>query len=493
MVAILDHEMVEARHEPEDVEADILPPRRKQAYWQPRMAAATIHGSDSLYEHFRRMSRVELQGHTNIRWRILAMLMGLCLISHVNRVSMSVAGTDRIMEQFHVEPTRMGVVYSAFLLVYSICMIPGGLFIDRFGPRLALMVVGFGSAVMGALTGVMGWAFSGGAQLLLALMLVRGTMGLLSAPLHPAAARAIGNWFPFAQRSLANGIVTCAAIIGVAVSYPGFGALIKWLDWPGAFLVTAGITTLLAGLWTFQATDQPAQHPRASAAEKEWIGTAANAEATSDATQADGWSALCRDRSLLLITLSYAAVGYFQYLFVYWMQFYFDKVLHLGTTASKYYAGILQLALAAGMPLGGWLSGRLALSLGVRRGRALVSGLGMGASALLLGFGVLARDPVWIVSWFALAHATLGASEGPFWASAVDIGGNKGGTAAAICNTGGNVGGMLAPVITPWVSQHLGWPWGIGLGGVICLLGALCWFGIDPRCAQRTMSEKRVT
>jgi len=444
---------------------------------------------------------------TQVRWRILCLLMGLCLISHVNRASMSVAGTDRIMEQYSISPTRMGVVYSTFLLVYSLCMIPGGLFIDRFGPRRALLVVGFGSALFGVMTGVMGWMFSSGAQLVLALLLVRGTMGLLSAPLHPAAARAIGNWFPFPQRSLANSIVTCAAIVGVAVSYPGFGTLIKLLDWPGAFLVCAGITALLSGLWALHATDWPAQHRGVNAAEKELIdeSVAQTLEgrvprvpdlsspkekqglvelvSPPSGSRAEGWSKLLRNRSLILITVSYAAVGYFQYLFVYWMQFYFDKVLHLGETASKYYAGILQLALALGMLLGGWLSGWLSLGSGVRRGRAWVSGGGMLASAFLLGLGVLAREPVWIVLWFALAHATLGASEGPFWATAVDIGGSKGGTAAAICNTGGNLGGLLAPVVTPWVGSHLGWPWAIGLGGVICFLGALCWCGIDPKHA----------
>jgi MFS family permease len=417
---------------------------------------------------------------TRVRWRIVALLMGLCLISHVNRASMSVAGTDRIMGQFSIDPTRMGAVYSTFLLIYSICMIPGGLFIDRFGPRRALMVVGFGSALFGALTGLTGWVFSSAASMLLALTLVRGTMGLLSAPLHPAAARAIGNWFPFAQRSWANGIVTAAAIVGVALSYPGFGALIKVVDWPAAFLICAGLTALLTIVWIFQARDWPAQHPAANQAEQEFIGTSEISSASGSNSRTAGWSALLGNRNLLLVTLSYAAVGYFQYLFVYWMQFYFDKVLHLGETASKYYAGILQVALALGMPLGGWLSGRLARSLGVRRGRAFVSGGGMILSAALLGLGVLAREPAWIVAWFALAHAAIGASEGPFWATAVDIGGSKGGTAAAICNTGGNVGGMLAPVMTPWVSGHLGWPWGIGVGGVICFLGALCWCWIDP-------------
>jgi ACS family D-galactonate transporter-like MFS transporter len=417
---------------------------------------------------------------TRVRWRIVALLMGLCLISHVNRASLSVAGTDRIMGQFAIDPTRMGAVYSTFLLIYSICMIPGGLFIDRFGPRRAMMVVGFGSALFGALTGLTGWVFSSAASMLLALTLVRGTMGMLSAPLHPAAARAIGNWFPFAQRSWANGIVTAAAIAGVAVSYPGFGSLIKLVDWPAAFVICAGITALLTMLWVFQARDWPGQHPAVNQAEKELIEPSEIRGVSRSGTGIAGWSGLLSNRNLLLVTLSYAAVGYFQYLFVYWMQFYFDKILHLGETASKYYAGILQVALALGMPFGGWLSGRLALSLGVRRGRAFVSGGGMIASAALLGLGVVAREPAWIVAWFALAHAAIGASEGPFWATAVDIGGSKGGTAAAICNTGGNLGGMLAPVMTPWVSGHLGWPWGIGVGGVICFLGALCWCWIDP-------------
>jgi len=430
---------------------------------------------------------------TRVRWHIVGLLMGLCLISHFNRASMSVAGTDRIMDQFSIEPTRMGTIYSAFLLVYSVCMIPGGLFIDRFGPRCALMLVGFGSALFGALTGITGWFGASSASLLLTLVFVRGAMGMVSAPLHPAAARAISNWFPFAQRSSANGWVTAAAILGVALSYPGFSALIKRVDWQGAFLISAGATVVLTLLWTLYATDRPAQHPRTNQQEKDLVPSAHSIQPVS-AVATDmpvaaiarsgnvrgNWLSIPVTRNLVLITLSYAAVGYFQYLFVYWMQYYFDKVLHLGETQSKYYASVLQIALALGMPLGGWLSGRLSNSFGVRRGRAFVSGGGMLVSAVLLAFGVLSREPLWIVTWFALAHAAIGASEGPFWATAVDIGGEKGGTSAAVCNTGGNLGGLLAPVLTPWISSHLGWPWGIGLGGVICFLGALCWCGIDP-------------
>jgi MFS family permease len=170
---------------------------------------------------------------------------------------MSVAGTSRIMADYGLDPTRMGTGYSAFLLIYSICMIPGGLFIDRFGPRRALMVVGFGSALFAALTGVVGWLFAEGSSLWLALVIVRGTMGLVSAPLHPAGARAVGNWFSLRQRSLANGIVTGAAIAGVAVTYRGFGALSHSIGWQAGFVASAAVTAVLTALWAWHATDHP--------------------------------------------------------------------------------------------------------------------------------------------------------------------------------------------------------------------------------------------
>jgi dipeptide/tripeptide permease len=53
--------------------------------------------------------------------------------------------------------------------------------------------------------------------------------------------------------------------------------------------------------------------------------------------------------------------------------------------------------------------------------------------------------------------------------------------AAGIFNTGGNLGGMLAPLVTPWVSNHLGWPWGIALGSIVCLIGVCLWLWIDPQ------------
>src|SRR6266851_8924588 len=226
---------------------------------------------------------------TRVRWHILALLMALCFLSHFNRASISVAGNDRIMEQYSISPTKMGTVYSAFLLIYSIAMIPGGFFIDRCGARLALITMGFGTALFGALTGGIGFICHTASQALAGLIVVRSLMGLFTTPLHPGSARAVGNWFPFSERGRANGLVTGAAIIGVATSYKGFGALIHWFDWPVAFLITGGLMAALSFLFACYVTEQPAQHRRISHREQRLIADNQPRAENAPAAPATGW------------------------------------------------------------------------------------------------------------------------------------------------------------------------------------------------------------
>src|SRR6266704_4764112 len=169
------------------------------------------------------------------RWPILLLLMALCFISHFNRISMSIAGDERIMPQYGISPEAMGRIYSIFLFVYTIFMTLGGAFIDRVGVRTALATMAIGSGIFAALTGVVGSLVSGAASLLFALLLVRSVMGLVTTPLHPGCAQAVSVWFPETERSLANGLVTCAALFGVAFTYPLFGKLMDAVGWPKAF------------------------------------------------------------------------------------------------------------------------------------------------------------------------------------------------------------------------------------------------------------------
>ena len=42
-----------------------------------------------------------------------------------------------------------------------------------------------------------------------------------------------------------NGAVMAAALLGIACTYYGFGALVDWFNWPTAFLITGAVTAVL--------------------------------------------------------------------------------------------------------------------------------------------------------------------------------------------------------------------------------------------------------
>ena len=384
------------------------------------------------------------------------------------------------MQQFGISPQRMGVIYSAFLVVYTLFMIPGGWLIDRRGPRFALGCMGLGSALFCGLTGAIGFGVFAAGQVWMALLVVRSLMGLLSAPLHPGAARAAGNWFPPEQQALANGLITGASILAYALVHPIFGSLIDRLDWPIAFLITASATVLLSLAWLAFANDKPelpaAPMPAILRPGSE-LPKGPLLEHTSDMTVPRN-----RGRNLLLLTLSYAAVGYFQYLFFYWLHYYFDSVLHMDKADCRYFAGLPNLAMAACMPIGGWLTDKAVRWRG-ESGRTIVPKFGMMLSALFLVGGLFATDRAWIVGCFTISLGMLGLCEASFWTVAINLGHNRGGTSAAIMNTGGNGIGLLAPMVTPWLGAQLGWQWGLGAGAIIGMLGAFCWFGIKEESA----------
>jgi sugar phosphate permease len=435
---------------------------------------------------------------TSVRWHIVALLVMFSFMTWFNRISMPVAYDEAIKDRVGISEEAMGSVYSTFLFAYMICMTPGGWFIDRFGVRLALVVMGLGSGLFGALTGLAGLPALVAAGLVLpALFAIRFLMGMFSAPVYPACSRTISFWIPKGQRAWANGLVQSAAAVGIACAFPVFGTLIDFVDWPAAFMISGTVTALLALLWHFYAPDHPAQHAAVNQAERHLIASEAATAAASDTSStpktgeqvAGDWLSLFRNRSLLLLTISYAAVGYIEYLFFFWMHYYFEKVLDLGKEESRTYAAILHLALAAGMIAGGWLADRCRSMWVHGKGRAMVPMLGMMAGALFLWLGLLNHETGWIVCCLALALAGVGASEATVWTTAVELGGRQGATAAGICNTGGNLGGLLAPVLTPLVSHTVmaqfgvteaaGWQWGISLGSVVCLLGASLWWWID--------------
>ncbi|HXT60006.1 MAG TPA: MFS transporter [Pirellulales bacterium] len=407
--------------------------------------------------------------------RLVPLLMLVVALGHFNRVGMSVAGAERIISQYGLQPTQMGKVYSAFLLCYTLAMLPGGWLLDRFGPRRMLMTFGFGSALFVALTGCVGLAFHEGRAVWLGLLLIRSLLGAVNAPLHPSAARMVFQHVPTTSRSSSNGLVTSAACLGIAFTYYGLGKLMDWADWPIAFIVCGGLTLAIAVVWTL-GTSAAMFSPAAPR-------VLANAAPDSFSV----FEILGR-RGVICITLSYAALGYFQYLFFYWIEYYFETIQQQGVDVARRYTTLIMLTMGAGMVCGGWLTDRAPASLSPRLRRGLVPLSGMMASGLIFELGLFNSDPRITLAAFALAAAFLGACEGAFWTTAVELGGRFGGTAGGLMNAGGNVGGTLSPYLTPLLGAYfaknfgddIAWRLSLAVAGAVSVLGALLWLGVDP-------------
>jgi MFS family permease len=354
-------------------------------------------------------------------------------------------------------------------------MIPGGWLADRRGGYFALVVSGFGTAGLVAATGSCGAGVSSG-MAFVAFLLVRCLMGILTAPLFPAAGRIVAAWIPFGVRAWANGLVLGAATIGVSAAPVLFGALSDRLGWRIACVAMGAVTALLTCLWIRDGRDGPAEHPSVNAAELALVGpTRAMAEHRIGGGE---FRALLRNRSLLFLTVTYAAVGYYEYTLFYWMKYYFSDVLKYEEHMSRYFTSIVTSAMVVAMPLGGILSDRLVRLWGYRAGRAGVPIVGLLASAVLLAVATRARAPVAVVALFFLAHAAIGLCEAPTWVTGLEIGGTTCATSAAIVNTGGNLGGLLAPVVTVYVAAHFGWGAGFVVASLACLIGVVLWLGI---------------
>ena len=114
-------------------------------------------------------------------------MVAFSLMSYFDRTIMPIAG-PLIMRQFSLSETQMGTVYSAFTFSYAIMMIPGGRWADRFGPRLTLTAMAAGATLFTGLTALGGKPVFGiWLGVLPSFLAIRLALGVLSAPLYPAA------------------------------------------------------------------------------------------------------------------------------------------------------------------------------------------------------------------------------------------------------------------------------------------------------------------
>ena len=396
---------------------------------------------------------------------IVGLMFGLSVLSYFDRTSLSISG-PAIMKEFGISEVRMGAVYSAFLVSYALCMIPGGRMADRFGPRLVLTWMALGSAFF---TALLAFAARPGLGSLIgvvpAFIVIRLAFGIFTAPLYPTCTRMNWNWIPLKNRARVTGLANAGAGFGGAISPIVFSWMMHLYGWRVSFLLAGIITALFGVLWFVYVRDYPA-------------GVAAAKQ--SEARVRAPWRALLTDRNVLLLALGFAALGYFEYIFFYWIYYYISEIRHLSASYTARYTTVLFLVWVVMMPLGGLICDRLMSLFGRKRGIRITAVASLALSAALLFAGVKATETVTAIALMSLALGFAGIADMTYWTASMDVAGDHVGVVGGILNGGANTGGALAPILTPLIASYAGWSWGLYAGCLFALAALVGWLFTDP-------------
>jgi ACS family glucarate transporter-like MFS transporter len=427
---------------------------------------------------------------TRVRWFLVFWLFVLSAVSYLDRVNISIAGGS-IVDAYHLTDVQLGKVFSALVAGYALFQTLGGYLADRFGPRRVLTAGVVWWGIFTALTALVPADIRGA---LFVFMGVRFLLGAGEAVIYPAANQFIARWIPVRERGIANGWIFAGVGAGAGLSPPLITYLMIHHGWRSSFWVCAIIGFFAGAVWFFAARDNPADHPRVSAAELAAIQSGlrvADDSPNPAKAQADvlvPWSRVVRSREVWAVTVSYFCYGYVAWIFFSWFYRYLAKVRGLDLKASAFYSMLPFLAMLVCCLLGGIVNDRLTKRHGPRLGRCGVAAFAMGVAGIFIACGSQVQGVRLASVVLAGGAGALYFAQSSFWSVTADIAGASAGSVSGFMNMGGQIGGALTGSLTPWIAVRYGWTASFLVAAALCVVGGVSWLAVDP---LKTLTRER--
>lgn len=398
---------------------------------------------------------------------IYGFLFTLTLINYIDRVSLSVA-SKVLKEEFDISPVAMGYLFSSFVWLYFLALIPMGYLVGRFGPK---KVNGYGIGVWSVATACT--AFSTGFISLLSCRLI---MGMGEATTYPAGARVIREWMPLKERGMATAVFHSGSLVGPAVGAIGFGWLISAYGWRIAFIVAGALGFVWLAAW-LKWYSHPSKAPWLSATEREEIAQGSTgSQSASQAPASLGLKGLARSSSMWAIALSHGCAVYATYFFLTWLPSYLQAEKGLTVMSSGIYTAIPYIGAAVLAIVIGRLSDKVMSPEAAQRGqrRMVVASVLLASSVIFL---VPALDSTWAILFvITLSLATCASAVSLNLSLVNDLVRSEDdvGTAAGFITAVGNLFGLLAPIVTGYVVAGSGsFALAFVVVGVLLVVGAI--------------------
>ena len=366
-----------------------------------------------------------------LRWRVVVLLACGITANYLARSSLAVVAPV-LHRELGITIREYSYVVAGFQGAYTLVQPAVGLVLDHLGLRIGFTIF----AVLWSLANML-HALAGGWE---GLMACRILLGASEAAIFPAGLKAVREWFPGQERSVATGWFNIGSSVGAMLAQP----LVVWCiliqGWQTAFIVTGGIGLAWAGAW-FWLYRTPAEHSSLSAAEFDYI-RAGQEQPT--AGKPSIRSILIRPNFLGLAIARFFAEPAWQ-TFSFWIPLYLSTVKHMNLYQIAAFAWLPFLAADLGAVVGGYLAplfmrwGRVSL-LNSRKWVAVCgTALMIGPASIGLTTGAVEAVALFCVGGFA--HQML--SGALFTASSDLFDDHEVATACGLIGTVGYSGGLI--------------------------------------------------
>lgn len=382
-----------------------------------------------------------------VRWQMAVMLCLITTVNYIDRQAFAVAGPV-IADEFALTNTQFGLVISGFLLAYGLGHLVAGPVVDRLGAKRAFSVAVVAWSIAGMLcaAGRGFWSF----------LSLRALLGAAEAANFPAALKAVAEWFPARDRSLAVGIVTLGPGLGALLSPPLLGFLIVSTSWHWAFIVpgAAGFVWLLVWQRWYH---PPEAHPRLGAEERALI--LGGRESQPDPSGPGmPMGLMLRQRAMWGLMLArFMNDGAF-YFFVSWLPLYLAQERGFDITQIALFAWIPFLAADLGSVSGGWL-GRFLIQRGMSLDRSRKLLIWAGALTVVATLpAVTVESPYAAIALIGLAMFAIQGKAANLFSLPTDLYAARDvGKTWGLFGAVGALGGMLFQAAVGFVSEQYGY------------------------------------
>jgi MFS family permease len=310
-----------------------------------------------------------------------------------------------IQKEFSLSNADIGLLASAFLLVYAVAALPFGYWADR-GVRRT--VVGIGVTIWSLAT-----LFTGFARNFFQLFLSRAILGIGEASYYPAGTSLLSDYFPKDQRGRVMSIWGVGSTFGIAVGFAGGGYIADKFGWRNAFFFAA-VPGILFALLAFGLREPL----RGSAEER---GPAVRQ--TNDASFRTFLS-LMRIPTLRATILAQTVLYFVLASNAFWLPTLLVRRFSLSVSQAGLFAGVvLVLGGLIGTLSGGWIADRLARKNPAAHLQVGIVGFLIGAVFIVISLlAPLNIGPIPIfVPAFLITVIALYLNAGPFTAVAQNV------------------------------------------------------------------------